>query len=133
MFRELGRDGRLFTFQYVSINTATAHQREVLDLQTLHSNMFLLIRFWYTYLLPVVAHFTFQYVSINTILITGYLLCTITFTFQYVSINTSDQIRGIPSISIFTFQYVSINTGFGSLDEVFGYPFHSNMFLLIRA
>ena len=33
-----------FTFQYVSINT-TAHQREVLDLQTLHSNMFLLIQF----------------------------------------------------------------------------------------
>ena len=33
---------------------------------------------------------------------------------------------------VFTFQYVSINTGFGSLDEVFGYHLHSNMFLLIQ-
>ena len=100
---------KIFTFQYVSINTQQRFQRLATKMhlhsnmflliqkrenllpileQNLHSNMFLLIPFPVSCTSPLEREFTFQYVSINTYSSTStrFLICL--FTFQYVSINT---------------------------------------------
>ena len=120
--------------------------------ESLHSNMFLLIRNMDTTLLPMSA-FTFQYVSINTTLGSSGLGSSGFFTFQYVSINTqsyflrksnhsplhSNMFLLIPSKATgkgnssnsFTFQYVSINTNSLFIIIILLKTLHSNMFLLI--
>ena len=122
---------RIFTFQYVSINTVGRYADEM-AICNLHSNMFLLIR-WGTgaVLLPFRIEFTFQYVSINTRpLLTG-VPGRIQFTFQYVSINTKNSGWRVIQAKRFTFQYVSINTGILLQHIPCMYHLHSNMFLLI--
>ena len=125
------RDQLVFTFQYVSINTAES-SRIQLDDSALHSNMFLLILKCITMvitphttlhsnmflLIPGTAKntalernfFTFQYVSINTRNQAGKRNGRHCFTFQYVSINTGSRYIELLRGHFFTFQYVSINT-----------------------
>ena len=102
-----------FTFQYVSINTLMKN-KNILSMDNLHSNMFLLIPMVRRTLTNNVYIFTFQYVSINTFRSDGIRQELPEFTFQYVSINTwcFSKTRSLVT-SIFTFQYVSINTKLG--------------------
>ena len=76
----------------------------------LHSNMFLLIRYWRRVETFSIPCFTFQYVSINTENRNEHQFRASAFTFQYVSINTPEFSRMSRRPGIFTFQYVSINT-----------------------
>ena len=82
--------GNIFTFQYVSINTLMKN-KNILSMDNLHSNMFLLIPMVRRTLTNNVYIFTFQYVSINTFSEFFQFHGELIFTFQYVSINTKDQ------------------------------------------
>ena len=100
--------GLLFTFQYVSINTASIVAMAGHCI-TLHSNMFLLILM----LLVMPANLVLPLHSNMFLLILvqqSESNTTPFFTFQYVSINTINLINRLPGVSVFTFQYVSINT-----------------------
>ena len=76
-----------FTFHYVSINTKVENVG-YLDLEPLHSTMFLLILLAGNVEIEGIEVFTFHYVSINTSSPKLYFMCSIIFTFHYVSINT---------------------------------------------
>ena len=56
-----------FTFQYVSINTKYSAAFSPFNQLSLHSNMFLLIRYRLSRKYWLCIVFTFQYVSINTV------------------------------------------------------------------
>ena len=119
-----------FTFQYVSINTKEP-AKDMGEICTLHSNMFLLIRMSMLTTGAISIDFTFQYVSINTRTRYGKSYLQWLFTFQYVSINTGGVPCGRTIEIFFTFQYVSINTFARSYSPAFRSALHSNMFLLI--
>ena len=121
---------KIFTFQYVSINTSVSLSGSC-QIQTLHSNMFLLIHQSLLQTAAQQSYFTFQYVSINTGQERWKRSPSKTFTFQYVSINTDVDFQNGEVIVFFTFQYVSINTTRFHRRNSFRNPLHSNMFLLI--
>ena len=59
-----GKVGKIFTFQYVSINMDEDAQWDA-RMENLHSNMSLLILLWGCGQASASVAFTFQYVSIN--------------------------------------------------------------------
>ena len=121
---------------------------------SLHSTMFLLIR--YTLHCPVrfAIVFTFHYVSINTQPLLSPVRCSYAFTFHYVSINTiltmfhrcslltlhstmfllirrpdRYRVEGYKSLHSTMFLLIRMRVLLGDPDHL---PLHSTMFLLIR-
>ena len=98
-----------FTFHYVSINT-TIQADSLGSRLSLHSTMFLLIRF----VDDVIALFDRTLHSTMFLLIRAIWSLSVSgiiFTFHYVSINTpTTAVTLVRNLSDFTFHYVSINT-----------------------
>ena len=140
-----------FTFHNVSINTMNEKHSPTLD-NTLHSTMFLLIRFYpiqiclqirslhstmfllihrpasYLFLLPTSLHSTMFLLIPRP---TTTMRLARFFTFHNVSINTIASLKAHNVASTFTFHNVSINTPFHAQVRKGDNALHSTMFLLI--